>query len=113
MPERLDRVTIALDASDITISWEARQALHRRLYSADIEAGIMTLGASTYSILRAFETVGATRPVELAKGQRLLLLRVLQMWSHAGYWAAEPDTRLPTELSVLRDALADDLQADG
>ena len=106
MPERLDRVTIALDARNITISWEARQALQKRLYYKDVKAGMMTRGESTDGILRAFEAVGATRPVELTKGQRMLLLNVLRIWPHDEKWAIEPEGDMPAELSVLRDALA-------
>jgi hypothetical protein len=113
MPERLDRVTIALDARDITISWEARQALQKRLYYKDVMAGMMTRGASTDGILRAFEAVGATRPVELTKGERILLLSMLRIWPHDERWAIEPDGAMPAELSLLRDALADDLHDAG
>ena len=42
MPERLDRVTVALKGGDFTFSGEARQALLARLYNADIKAGMMT-----------------------------------------------------------------------
>jgi hypothetical protein len=87
MPERLDRVTIRLDAGDITISWEARQALLARLFHANIKDRIIARGTSTDEILRAIEAVGATRPLELAEPQRLLLLHVLRTWSKNERWA--------------------------
>ena len=111
MPERLDRVTVALSRADFVFGWEARQALLERLYNANIRAGMMTWGASTDDILRAFEAVGATRPVELTRPQRTLLLRVLRTWSEEERWALEPDGRMPEELATLREALGFDLRA--
>jgi hypothetical protein len=98
-------VTIALARGDATISREARQALMARLFHANIKAGMMTRGESTDGILRSLEAVGATRPVELTRGQRRLLLDVLRTWSENERWALEPDGRLPAGLILLRDGL--------
>jgi hypothetical protein len=49
MPERLGRVTIALDHGNVTISWLGRQVLIGRLQHAP-------------EIRKAFEAVGPTPP---------------------------------------------------
>lgn len=111
MPERLDRVTITLNCGEFGFSWEARQALLARLFHANIKDRIVARGTSTDEILRAFGAVGATRPVELTKTQRLLLLHVLLTWSENERWALEPQERMPEELGVLSQALADELHS--
>ena len=66
MPDRLDTITVALSRGDVTISWDARQALLARLQHVNM------------SSLRAmFEAVDATRPVELNPAQRATLLGLL------------------------------------
>ena len=93
MPDRLDRVTIALNHGDVTITWEARQALMRRLQEL----------ATKQRIRDSFQAVGATL-VELNAGQRATLLTILEDWCRDG--AFEP---MPEELTFFRAALADDL----
>ena len=80
MPERLDRVTIALNRRDVTISWDARQALMARLYDANTPPRYLAQGESSDGVLRDFAAVGATRAVKLRKAQRVLLLNVLERW---------------------------------
>lgn len=110
MPERLDRVTIALDSREVTISWDARQALMRRLYDANVGAGMMTRGVSTDGIIRSIEAVGASRAVELTKAERQLLRGVLELWSGEQEWSLDPaNGQMPTELVALRDALNEDV----
>ena len=94
MPDRLDRVTIALSRGDIVIDWETRQALMARLLHVGTRARIRD----------SFQAVGATRPVELRPGQRAALLQVLDDWSAD----ADASARMPEELFILRDALADE-----
>lgn len=113
MPERLDRVTVALKRGSVVFSWEARQALLARLFHANIKNRVIAQGTSTDHIIRAFEAVGATLPVELTKPQRLLLLHVLRTWSENERWALEPDERMPEELAVLRNALSDEVSDAG
>lgn len=93
MPERPGRVTIALDHGDVTMSWLGRQVLLGRLQDAP-------------EIRKAFEAVGATRPVELTPDQRAELLHVLEQWALEtpnGY------PSLPAEILDLRNALMDDV----
>ena len=110
MPERLDRVAVTLAQRDVTISWDARQALMTRLYDANIKAGMMTFGESSDGLLRSFEAVGATRPVELTEAQRSLLLRVLVRWSEEDVWSLTADGQMPAEVVILCDALKADLR---
>ena len=60
MPERLDRVTIALKTGDVTFDWGAQQTLMRRLQHI----------GSRQRIRETSEAVGASRPVQLHPGQR-------------------------------------------
>ena len=93
VPERLDKVTVALNRCNPTIRWDARQALMARLQHVNES-----------SRLRAsFEAAGATRPVELNPGQKAALVTTLEEWWEAG------KGDMPIELVVLHDALRDDL----
>ena len=91
MPDRLDKVTIALSRRDIVIDWDTRQALMARLLHVKTRARIRD----------TFQAVGATRPVELKPGQRATLLQVLDDWSAEG----DSSAPMPEELFTLRDAL--------
>jgi hypothetical protein len=94
VPDRLDKVTIALSRRDIVIDWDTRQALMARLLHVKTRARIRD----------TFQAVGATRPVELKPGQRATLLQVLDDWSADG----DSSAPMPEELFTLRDALADE-----
>jgi hypothetical protein len=109
MPDRLGRVTIALNNRDVTITGDARQALMARLYEANIPPRYLAQGETSDGVLRDFAAVGATRPVELRKAQRVLLLRILERWVEEGEWSVDPDPRIPAELVALRDAIVADL----
>jgi hypothetical protein len=99
MPERIDRVTVAMNATDaVTLSWNARQSLLDRLKRED----------GTDTIVTAFEAVGATRSVELTVAQRATLLQALERWASLAYDGFK--SILP-ELEQLRHALEDDLAA--
>ena len=95
MPERLDTITIALSRGDVTISWDARQALLARLQHVHESSSLRAM----------FDAVGAARPVELNPGQRATLLGLLEEWT-LDHGADEP---MPGELAELRDALTEDL----
>ena len=114
MPERLDRVTIVLsNGRQVRISWEARQTLshlfevglHPRLH---VDVAERFLGG-----LRAIEGAGATWPVELTQDQQILLLDMLRTWTRNENREIDPDPKtMPVDLSLLRDALADELADD-
>ena len=71
MPDRLDTITVALSRGDVTISWDARQALLARLQHVNESSSLRAM----------FEAVGATRPVELNPAQRATLLGLLDEWT--------------------------------
>ena len=94
MPERPDKITVALNRCNLTVSWEARQALMARLQHVHES-----------SRLRAsFEAGGANRPVELDPGQKAALVKALEEWWEEG------NGGMPIELAVLHDAVKDDLR---
>jgi len=94
LPERLDHITVGLNGGDVTITWDTRQALLRRLQHVQ----------ETARIRASFDAVDASRLAELNAGQRSALLRALENWSRDESY--EP---MPEELTLLRAALADDL----
>ena len=100
MPERLDRITIKLSSTEVTLGWATRQLLldeirHHPLGNADMDR----------AIIKRFEDVGATRPVTLDLNQKPYLLSLIEHWStdSGGY------DGLPQGLFQLRNALIDDL----
>ena len=90
----IDHVAVALNGGDVTITWDTRQALMRRLQHDQ----------ETARIRASFDAFVASGPVELNAGQRSALLRELENWSRDESY--EP---MPEELTLLRAALADDL----
>jgi len=98
LPERLDHITVALNGGDVTITWNTRQALLRRLQHVQ----------ETARLRAAFDAVGASRSVELTSGQRSALQQALENWSRD-----EAYEQIPEELTLLRAALADDLNDTG
>lgn len=95
MPERLDRVTVALNRGNVVLTWASRQVLMRRLQHVQETARIRV----------AFEAAGASRPVELTGGQRTTLLLTLEGWS----LDLDELEAMPHDVSALRDALIADL----
>jgi hypothetical protein len=94
-PSRLDHVQVHTADGPITISWDARDQLLERMRHLDTAA----------PVVRAFEAVGATRPVELYPEGKRLVLDVIETWGRD-----EGDIeRLPDGIPVLRHALADEL----
>jgi hypothetical protein len=94
VPERLDRITVKLGRGDVTLTWDARQALLARLQHVQ----------TTARIRASFDAVGASRPVELTPGQRTTLLEVLQDWFVGGGGSEA----MPEGLFHLRNALIAD-----
>ena len=95
MPERLDRVTVVLNRGNVTLTWDTRQALMRRLQYVQETARLRV----------AFEAVGASLPVDLTGSQRTALLLVLEGWS----LDLDGHERMTKDLFQLRDALIADL----
>ena len=95
MPERLDRVTVPLNGGDVILTWDARQALMRRLQSVQ----------ETFRLRASFEAVGASHPVELTGGQRTALLLILEEWT----LDLDGHEAMPQDLYELRNALITDL----
>ena len=93
MPERPDKITVALNRYSITVSWEARQALMARLQYVHESSRLRD----------SFEAGRPNRPVELDPGQKAALVKALEEWWQEGNGA------MPIELAVLHDALKDDL----
>ena len=96
MPERLDRVTIALDRIDVVLSWAARAALLNELARLEARQGIRD----------AFDAVGATRPVTLTLEEKAELLLAIEQWSEQ---TAGGFTALPEGIYDLRNGLHNDL----
>lgn len=96
MPDRLHRVTISVDGRDVVIPWAARDALLNRI--AHLE--------SMWPVVAGFRAVGATRPVELTRSQKLGMLDVIDGWAAEG-----GDHALPAGLNDLRAALRDDVDS--
>jgi hypothetical protein len=94
MPGRLDKLTIALNRGDITLTWDSRQALLARLQHV----------RDSTSLRAVFEAVGAARPAELTAAQTATLLGLLDQWS-----TDDASEAMPAELGDLRDALRDHL----
>ena len=95
MPERLDRVTVALNSGNVSFSWDERQALMRRLQHVQSSARIRA----------SFDAVGASRRVELSTGQRTALLLTLEGWA----LDSDGPEPMPEGLRELRNALLRDL----
>jgi hypothetical protein len=98
MPERVDFIIVKLSTEEVTLGWETRRAL-----LANLALGQQDVGRS---IRKAFDDVGASRPVTLKLDEKSYLLKLLEQWSLdtiGGYGA------LPDELFTLRNALINDL----
>ena len=91
MPEPPHPITIAVASGEVSISWNARQALMQRLQ--DLK--------ELFRIRDTFEAVGATRPsIQLTQIQRLVLQQALLDWSTNG---------MPAELGELLDTLTNEI----
>jgi hypothetical protein len=98
MPERIDHVTVATGRERVRLPWKSRDALLAELRHLDSAAGIR----------KAFEDVGATRPVTLSDADRALLYTAVEHWSHR--LGSFED--LPAGVWDLRCAIADDMHHD-
>ncbi len=108
MPERLDRVTVAVPMGTHAISRAACETLVAKLEQQQTEAWLarhwpeLTRESTAAAIRVRFEGVRASRPVELSAGEKRLLCVLLTYWpmTHEG---VGDDTR--TELLSLLAAL--------
>jgi hypothetical protein len=96
MPERLDHVSITVDrggqANAVRLPWSSRDHLLSKLRTIE--------GAD--EIVKAFEDVGASRPVELSTDDKALLYRVLDDRAFTSGF-----DQLPSGFFELRNALSD------
>ena len=101
MSGRLEHIRIATGRGDnsksVRLPWASRDVLLEQLRRAGGAEGIT----------KAFEDVGATRPVTLTIEQKAMLFRVLEEWSQETSF-----DRMPAGLFGLRNALSDDLTED-
>jgi hypothetical protein len=95
MGRSIDHVEIPLGRETIRLPWASREALLGQFKHLD----------SAREMLRQFEGVGTSRPVQLTQEQKRDLLEVIVDWAGAegGY------DRLPEGVYDLRHALLDDL----
>ena len=98
MPERLDHVSITIDrggeANAVRLPWKSREYLLRKLRTTEGAEGIV----------KAFEDVGATKPVDLTIEQKALLYRLLD---DRGFTTGFHE--LPEGFFELRNALSDEV----
>ena len=93
MPERLDRVTIALPRGDVVIPWDSRDQLIDRMKHLE----------DAKSAIRAFKGAGASSPVKLDPEGKAVILDVINHWANElkdGY------RDLPEGIWDLRNALS-------
>jgi hypothetical protein len=95
---RLDRVEIRLSRRVVRISWDSRTELLARLRRLE----------SAGPIVRAFEAVGASRPVELDREQKATMYAVLDVWLQN-----VPVDEFPEDVMDLRYVLDGDLTQEG
>jgi hypothetical protein len=97
MPERLDHVSITVDrggqANAVRLPWSSRDHLLSKLRAIEGADGIV----------KAFEDVGATQPVELSTDDKALLYRVLDDRAFTSGF-----DQLPSGFFELRNALSDE-----
>ena len=93
MPERLDRVTIALNGGNVVITRASREALLQRLLDVH----------ESRQIRLAFTAADGSHPVELSPAQRVELIVNLNDWLET----------MPEDLLEFRNALIADLRDAG
>jgi hypothetical protein len=100
MPGRLDRVRIVTRYGYVEIRWECRETLLAEIHSLESE--------SARDVVRAFEAVGATQPVELDLGGKVVLVEAI----HAVGRDVGGMDRLTTDVRELLCALVDELERE-
>lgn len=99
MTGRLDRVLVATRRRTVEIPWESRDALLVEI--RHLESG--------KPVVKAFEDVGASRPVTIDSDGEGLLVQAIELMSRN----AGGVDRLPEGLWDLRNALIDELHDEG
>lgn len=94
---RLDRVIVAYSRGRVELPWESRDEMLNEFRHLEGAAGVVA----------AFEAVGASVPVELARDDVAFLVEQLDRWS-----SRVPIAELPAGVWDLRCALHDDLYDD-
>ena len=95
MPERLDYALISTSHGVVVLPWDSRRELLDQLRK---------YGETAFSVIKAFDAVGATRPVRLTSPEKGVILGAVFEWSRT-----VPYDQLPESLWELRDALIVDL----
>jgi hypothetical protein len=98
MSDRLDWIHVATARGAVRVPWTTRDQLLERLRKA----------GRSLEVVRAFEAVGATRPVELSDDGKSVVLDMLSRWLDEGDGSVAP-----AGVAELRQALLDDLEAAG
>ena len=91
---RLDWVTVSTSQGNVAIPWASRDTLLREIRRID----------SAKSIRDGFDGVGASTTVELSRGDKAILVELLNFWSTEVSVA-----KLPEGIWDLRNALVEDL----
>jgi hypothetical protein len=94
VPERLDRVQVALSRGIIELPWDSRDLLIREIHHLE----------SAKPIIYAFNAVGASKPVTLEREDAATLYALIDHWATQVRLGG-----LPEGVWELRCALADHL----
>jgi hypothetical protein len=108
VPERLDKVGVSLTGGVVTIAWMARELLLEQF--EEPRPGEHDLADETRHV---FEAVGATRPAELTREQKIyVLLKLIQLKISRGWFdgSSSPYEDPRKGIEALHDALQADLQ---
>jgi hypothetical protein len=100
MPERLDRVRIATRYGECEIRWTCRAEWLAKIRQLESEHGD--------EVIRAFQAVGASRPVELDHDGKALVVEAI----HSLERDADGSMNLSTDVRELLRALVDELDRD-
>ena len=95
MAERLDYALVSTSHGVVVLPWDSRRELVDQLRK---------YGETAISVIKAFDAVGATRPVRLTSPEKGVILGAVFEWSRT-----VPYDELPEAVWELRDALIVDL----
>ena len=98
MPQRLDKVTIALSRTDVVIPWNSRKELLNEIRDDPAAA----------PVVKAFQGAGTSTPVRLDLDGKDLLVTAIQRWMNDVTLAGLPDG-----LFDLRNGLRKDVYDAG
>ena len=98
MPERVDKVTIALSRTELVIPWDSREKLINEIRHDPAAA----------PVVKAFQGAGTSTPVLLDLAGKDLLVTAIERWMNDVTLAGLPDG-----LFDLRNELRDDVYDAG